>query len=194
MPLIIKINEPRNSETLELDHVRPGYIFRWDEKHRAYVYHPKNQAEIDSIFDAQRIYRKVWTFIPLVVDGPASAAPKSATELAHEAATTAELERVNGLLTAATKRIADLKAEHATADGKSAARIAELEAAFKKLKGEYDKVSAAAAALAAAPEPAKKPATTARGKAAPAAQPAATPPPAVEPAPVATDDELPPTE
>lgn len=179
MSLIIKIQEPKNSETLILDHVRPGYVFRWEEAHKAYTYHPKNQKEIDEIFAAQRVYRSVWTFIPVAVDGPVTPAPKDAKELAREADAAAELERVNGLLTAATKRIAELKAD-----------IEKRDAATLVLKGEFDKQTALIAALKDAP-PAKpaavkaKPAQRAKGTAplAAAASPLAQP--------TATDDDVP---
>jgi hypothetical protein len=136
MPLLIKICVPRQFETLELDHVRPGFTFRWEEKHHAYVYRPKTQAEIDSIFDAQRMYRSVWTFIPLLEEGAAEPVKRDPKELAQATALQAELDRVNGLLTAATKRIANLNTE-----------LADVRANAAKLKAEAEKAIAAASAV-----------------------------------------------
>jgi hypothetical protein len=184
--LLIKINEPKNSETLILDHVRPGYVFRYEDAHKAYVYRPKNQAEVDEIFSAQRVYRSVWTFIPVIVPDGAKepVAPPIAAEVKHGEALQAEVDRLTGLLAAAQKRIADLNTGLAT------------------LKGEYDKaLSAAAAALDTKPTPApakeKKPHWKTAAKAAAevakkTAQPAAAPAASPEPAPVA--DDIPPAE
>jgi len=178
MSLIIKINEPKNSETLILDHVRPGYVFRWEDRHKAYTYHPKSQKEIDEIFDAQRVYRSVWTFIPVAIDGPAvEAAPKDAKELAREKDAAAEVERQAALLTAATKRIEQLKSELATAK----ADIAERDKAIAVAKAEFAKQAALIDALKTAPATPAKPAAKSKPK-----------PDAKAPAqPTAPDDDVP---
>jgi hypothetical protein len=137
MKLLIKINEPHRDDTLVLDHVRPAYIFTWSKQHEAFIFEPKDQAQTDDIFAAQRFYRGLgWVFVPLVVND--DGAPIASTSVATEQALRDELAEKDRNLTAALKR------------------IDQLNDALAKAKVEYDRIAAAAKALAA-PEPAEPP-------------------------------------
>lgn len=140
MKLLIKINEPHREDTLVLDHVRPEYVFTWSRAYEAYIFEPKDQAQIDDIFSAQRIYQRLgWIFIPLLIneDGTAAAAPTVNPKL--EAALRDELAEKDRLLTASQKR------------------VDQLNDALAKAKVEYERIAAAAKALATRPEPAEPP-------------------------------------
>ncbi len=168
MKLLIKINEPHSTDTLVLDHVRPEYIFTWSNKYDAFIFEPKDQAQIDDIFAAQRFYRNLWAFIPLLVNEDGTAASAPVINPALEAALREELAEKDRNLAAALKR------------------IDQLNDVLAKAKVEYERVVAAAKSLAEPAEPpvrvkAAKPhwktlekQAKAAVKAAPAAQPTAT--------------------
>lgn len=104
--LLIKVlGQTKQYPALLVDFGR-GYTFNWNEDLRAYAYKPKDQTEVDEIFQSQSIHA-VWTFAPVLVDG--DEAPASTAVATPEAEQ--EIARLTGLLTSATETIARLRAE-----------------------------------------------------------------------------------